>query len=80
MWRWRNEGVDGQNGILSLRYNKFKNRGGKKGNNKNKEIKEKCQPFQVLGAWMARLTMWQLGLGKALFQADICEIDDDDDE
>ena len=42
----------------------------------NKDIKQKCFPFQVLGAWMARLTMWQLGLGEALFVADIgCDDD-----
>jgi hypothetical protein len=73
----RNEGVEGQNGTLSLRYNKFNNRGGNKGNSKNKDIKAKCHPFQVLGAWMARLTMWLLGMGEALFVADIGENDDD---
>jgi hypothetical protein len=71
LWRWRNEGAEGQNCVLSLRYNKFNNRGGNKANSANKDIKEKCFPFQVLGAWMARLTMWQLGLGEALFQGGI---------
>ena len=71
LWRWRNEGVEGQNGTLSLRYNKFNNRGGNKGNSKNKDIKLKCQPFQVLGSWMARVTMWQLGLGDALFHSEV---------
>ncbi len=94
LWRMRNEeDVEGQNGTLSLRYNKFNNRGGNKGNSKNKDIKAKCHSFQVLGAWMARLTMWQVGLGEALFVADIgdnddadvendedCENDDDDGE
>jgi hypothetical protein len=76
LWRWRNEGAESQNGVLSLRYNKFNNRGGNKGNSANKDMKQKCFPFQVLGAWMARLTMWQLGLGEALFEADIgCEGD-----
>jgi hypothetical protein len=70
LWRWRCEGVESQNATLSLRYNKFNNRGGNKGNNKDKATKSKCQPFQVLGSWMARLTMWQLGLGEALF---VCE-------
>ena len=79
LWRWRNEGAESQNGTLSLRYNKFNNRGGNKGNSNNKDIKEKCHPFQVLGAWMARLTMWQLGLGESLFVADIGENDDDYD-
>ncbi len=35
-------------------------------------------PDKVLGAWMARLTMWQLGLGEALFVADIGDDDDAD--
>ncbi len=47
LWRWRNEGAESQNGTLSLRYNKFNNRGGKKGNSMNKDIKKKCHPFQV---------------------------------
>ena len=76
LWRWRNEGAESQNGVLSLRYNKFNNRGGNKGNSADKDIKQKCFPFQVLGAWMARLTMWQLGLGEALFGADIGSDDD----
>jgi len=84
LWRWRNEGVEGKNSTLSLRYNKFNNRGGNKGNYKDKELQQKCFPFQVLGAWMARLTMWQLGLGDALFEADIGEdvtiiMNDDED-
>jgi hypothetical protein len=80
LWRWRNEGVESLNETLSLRYNKFNNRGGNKGNSKNKDIKEKCHPFQILGAWMARLTMWQFRLGGgALFVADIGENDDDYD-
>jgi hypothetical protein len=70
LWRWRCEGVESQNGTLSLRYNKFNNRGGNKGNPKDKTIKSKCQPFQVLGSWMARLTMWQLGLGEAVFEGE----------
>ena len=71
LWRFRNEGAESQNGTLSLRYNKFNNRGGNKGNNKNKEMNGKCLPFQVLGAWMARLSMWHLGLGDALFTSEI---------
>ncbi len=33
LWRYRNEGVESMNGVLSLRYNKFNNRGGNKGSN-----------------------------------------------
>ncbi len=30
LWRWRNEGVESENSILSLRYNKFNNKAGLK--------------------------------------------------
>jgi hypothetical protein len=61
IWRYRNEGVEGLNGTLSLRYNKFNNKGGNKGSNKNKTEKpdRKCWAFEVLGSWMSRLCMWQ---------------------
>ncbi len=36
IWRFRNEGVEGLNGTLSLRYNKFNNKGGNKGSRKDK--------------------------------------------
>ncbi len=71
LWRFRNEGAESQNSTLSLRYNKFNNRDGNKGNNKDKTKNEKCLPFQVLGAWMARLTMWHLRLGDALFTSEV---------
>jgi hypothetical protein len=75
IWRYRNEGVEGLNGTLSLRYNKFNNKGGNKGSSKNKSDvpNGKCRAFEVLGSWMARLCMWQLGLGMLLFDAK-CEI------
>jgi hypothetical protein len=49
------------NGVLSLRYNKFNNRGGNNGSNKDGN-NAKCAAFEVLGSWMSRLIMWQLGL------------------
>ncbi len=57
LWRHRNEGVAGMNGVLSLRYNKFNNRGGNKGRSKDGN-NEKCEAFEVLGSWMSRLIMW----------------------
>jgi hypothetical protein len=74
LWRFRNEGVEGLNGALSLRYNKFNNKGGNKGSSKDKLNKpnRKCWAFEVLGSWMARLCMWQLGLGVKLFEDDEC--------
>jgi hypothetical protein len=69
MWRHRNQGVEGMNGVLSLRYNKFNNRGGNKGRSKD-GINEKCEAFEVLGSSMSRLIMWQLGLGDKIFEQD----------
>ena len=69
LWRHRNEGVEGMNGVLSLRYNKFNNRGGNKGRSKDGN-NAKCEAFEVLGSWMSRLIMWQLGLGDAIFAED----------
>ena len=67
LWRYRNEGVESMNGVLSLRYNKFNNRGGNKGSNLDGN-NEKCDAFEVLGSWMARLIMWQLGLADEMFR------------
>ncbi len=39
----------------------------------NKDLEERnvrSPRLQVLGSWMARLTMWQLGLGEALFEVE----------
>ena len=69
LWRHRNEGVEGMNGVLSLRYNKFHNRGGNKGRSKD-GVNAKCEAFEVLGSWMSRLIMWQLGLGEKIFAAE----------
>jgi hypothetical protein len=66
LWRHRNEGAEAMNGVLSLRYNKFNNRGGNKGRSKD-GINEKCDAGEVLGSWLSRLIMWQLGLGEKLF-------------
>ena len=30
----------------------------------------KCEAFEVLGSWLSRLIMWQLGLGENLFVGD----------
>jgi hypothetical protein len=39
-------------------------------------INEKCEAFEVLGSWMSRLIMWQLGLADKIFEQDenvLCE-------
>jgi hypothetical protein len=65
LWRYRNEGVESLNGILSLRYNKFNNKGGHKSSSKGEA--RVCSEFEVLGAWMGRVSMWVLGLGDKVF-------------
>ncbi len=64
------------NGVLSLRYNKFKNRGGNKGRSIDGN-NAKCEAFEILGSWMSRLIMWQLGLGDAIFAEDHMAPSDD---
>jgi hypothetical protein len=65
IWRFRNEGVEAFNKTLSKRYNMF-NSAGNKGKVKNGL---KVQPFEVLGKWMGRYAMWQLGFAQNLFIA-----------
>ena len=66
LWRWRNEGVESENSVLSLRYNKFNNKAGHKASLTGQELK--CAEFEVLGCWMGRVSMWALGLADKLFQ------------
>ena len=68
IWRYRNEGVEAFNKTLSKRTNMF-NSAGNKGNIKTAG---KVQPFEVLGKWMSRYVMWQLGLADNLFIAKGC--------
>jgi hypothetical protein len=63
IWRYRNEGVEAFNKTLSKRYNMF-NSSGNKG---NLSSSGKVQPFEVLGKWMGRYVMWQLGFANNLF-------------
>jgi hypothetical protein len=63
IWRFRNEGVEAFNKTLSKRYNMF-NSAGNKG---NLSLSGKVQPFEVLGKWMSRCVMWQLGFANNIF-------------
>ncbi len=71
LWRWRNEGVESQNSVLSLRYNKFNNKGGHKGCKEGEKVQ--CAQFEVLGAWMGRVSMWVMGLADQLFEVDVTQ-------
>jgi hypothetical protein len=66
LWRFCNEGVESLNGLASKRYNGFNNKGGYKSTCKDKS-KLKCLPFEVLGDWLARLSMWHIGMADTMF-------------
>jgi hypothetical protein len=66
LWRFCNEGAESMNGMVSKRYNMFNNKGGYKSSFQN-EIKQKCAPFEVLGDWLARLSMWHIGTADTMF-------------
>ena len=65
LWRYRNEGVEAFNKIVSLRYNKFNKRGGYKKTRAGDE-KRKCQEFWSLGQWLGRWSLWHLGYADAM--------------
>ena len=72
LWRHCNEGAESLNSVASKRYNMYNNRGGYKCTSGYKADDDegtpnKCQPFQVLGSWLSRLSMWHLGLANAMF-------------
>ena len=47
LWRYRNEGVEAFNGVVSTRHNRMNNFGGHKGN----KAGDKLEKFEVLGKW-----------------------------
>jgi hypothetical protein len=65
IWRYRNEGVEAFNKVLSVRHNMFNSMG----NRGNLNTAGKVEPFEVLGKWMGRYVMWQLGFANNLFIA-----------
>ena len=73
LWRYRNEGVEAFNKILSRRYNMF-NSQGNKGRKLKTEGGNQVQPFEVLGKWLGRYVMWQLEFANNLFIAEGCKL------
>ncbi len=69
LWRFCNEGVESINSFASKRYNCFNNKGGYKSTCKN-ESKRKCLPFEVLGSWLSRLSMWHIGTADTMFSVE----------
>ena len=65
LWRYRNEGVEAFNRIVSLRHNKHNGNGGRK-RTRNGAPTELCPEFWSLGQWLGRWSMWQLGYGDAM--------------
>jgi hypothetical protein len=66
LWRFCNEGLESLNSLASKRYNGFNNKGGHKSACKD-ESKKKVLPFEVLGHWLARLSMWHIGTADTMF-------------
>jgi hypothetical protein len=62
LWRYRNEGVEAFNKIVSPRHNKHNGNGGRKRTRVGEPIKT-CPDFWSLGQWLGRRSMWQLGYG-----------------
>ena len=66
LWRFCNEGLESLNSLASKRYNCFNNKGGHKSTSKE-DMKENCLPFEVLGSWLSRLSMWNIGTADIMF-------------
>ena len=66
LWRFCNEGAEHLNALVSKRYNLFNNKGGNKKGCAG-GLKKKCLPFEVLGSWLGRLSMWHTGLAVEFF-------------
>ena len=66
LWRFCNESVESFNSLASRRYNGFNNKGGHKSSCKN-EAQKKVLPYEVLGNWLARLSMWHIGAADTMF-------------
>ena len=62
LWRYRNEGVEAFNKIVSLRHNTHNGNGGRKRTRVGEPI-QTCPEFWSLGQWLGRWSMWQLGYG-----------------
>ena len=67
LWRYCNECVEGFNTLASKRYNQFNNFGGNKGKRSRNAANEKLLPFEVLGNWLTRLSMWHIGTADMMF-------------
>ena len=78
LWRYRNEGVEAFNKIVSPRHNKHNGNGGRKRTRVGEPIKT-CPDFWSLGQWLGRRSMWQLGYGDDM-DPDRCKRSDETPE
>jgi hypothetical protein len=78
LWRYRNEGVEAFNRIVSLRHNKHNGNGGRKRTRAGQPT-ELCAEFWSLGQWLGRWSMWQLGYGDDM-DPDRCKRSDETPE
>ncbi len=72
LWRYRNEGVEAFNKIVSLRHNKFNQQCGCRKTCKGMP-KALCPEFWSLGQWLGRWSMWNLGYGDSMDPERICK-------
>ena len=61
LWRFCQEGAESLNALVSKRYNLFNNKGGNKKTHEGGP-KQKCLPFECLGSWLGRLSLWHTGI------------------
>ena len=77
LWRYRNEGVEAFNKIVSLRHNKHNGNGGGRKRARDGVPIETCPEFWSLGQWLGRWSMWHLGYGDEM-DPDLCQSSDFD--
>jgi hypothetical protein len=62
LWRYRNEGVEAFNKIVSVRHNQHNGNGGRKRTRAGEPV-QTCPEFWSVGQWLGRWSIWQLGYG-----------------
>jgi hypothetical protein len=76
LWRFRNEGVEAFNKIVSLGYNKFNKREGYKKTRRG-QVSRKRDEFWSLGQCLGRWSMWHLDYADSMKHEHLCAVLDD---
>jgi hypothetical protein len=71
LWRYRNEGVEAFNKIVSVRHNQHNGNGGRKRTRAGEPV-QTCPEFWSLGQWLGRWSIWQLGYGDCMDPDHLC--------